>query len=380
MTYQNAIIDVRKIVIIGAVVATALAAFAVAFSTFPKVALADCPSGDCGFYDVYYDDYDTGGGYYDVYYDDYDTGYYDVYYDDYSYDYSYSYSYDYYDSYDYAYSNYNDYYAYDYNTYWYDYEPYYVDYSYDYYDYGCYYDCYDYPDYGCNYGCNPPEPEPVCTEFEASDYSIEEGDSVTLSWKTRYADSVNLSGYGSVSSNGSRTVSPDNDTTYTLKVTGHGGTDTCTVHIEVEEEDNDDLWCELDVSDNRVEEGDEVTLEWDTRGATYASINQGVGRVDEDGGEEDVEVDRDTTYRLTVRDRDGDEETCTATVRVEDEDDFSSISFTGDPVNNPPTVYLSQLPYTGIEDMSPSLMAAIVMLAGLLGIGGYFFFVKRRTA
>ncbi len=297
------------------------------------------------------------------------------------YDYGWEPEYEVYNTYDYydygwepEYQTYNtyDYYTYDSGNYWgdYYYEPYYVDYSYGYYDYdygGCYSNCYQ-------------PVEPVCA-MSASDTTIEKGDDVTLHWTSENAYSATLSGYGSVATGGNRSVSPNKDTTYTLTVRGQGGTDTCSVRINVEEdEDEDDLWCELDVSDSRVEEGDEVTLEWDTRGASYASINQGVGRVDEDGGEEEVEVDRDTTFRLTVRDNDGDEETCTATVRVDDEDDFSSISFNGDPVNNPPTVYLSQLPYTGLEDMSPSLMAAIVMLAGLLGIGGYFFFVKRRTA
>ncbi|MCI0597731.1 hypothetical protein L0Y34_01520 [Candidatus Parcubacteria bacterium] len=141
---------------------------------------------------------------------------------------------------------------------------------------------------------------------------------------------------------------------------------------------DEDISCELDVSDKRVDEGDEVTLEWEIDGdADYASINHGVGRVDEDGGEEDVEVDRDTTFRLTVRDDDGDEDTCSVTVRVDEENDFSSVDFEGDPVNNPPVVYLSQLPYTGLEDMTPSMIAFWAMLVALLGIGGYFVFVKR---
>jgi len=379
----------------------------------------DCGGWEEG-YDTYipYDDYDYSWDQgYDTYipYDDYDYSWdegYDTYipYDDYDY---------YYDDSYYAYS---DYYVYEYEDYYYsDYGSYEYDWYYDYeYDYGCHsgcnppqydycsnipgnqpsgYDCY--PDHGCNSGCNPPhdecsnipgnqpdgydchptyDHEPVCA-LSAEDYSIEEGDSTELHWTSEHATSATLTSFGSVSTGGNRTVSPTSDKTYTLTVKDNDGdTDTCSVTIRVEEEeDEDDLSCDLNVSETRVEEGDEVTLEWDIDGnATYASINQGVGRVDEDGGEEDVEVDRDTTFRLTVRDNDGDEETCSATVRVDEENDFSSIDFEGGPVNNPPVVYLSSLPYTGIEDITPSMWGFIITLFGLVGFGSYYVFVKRR--
>lgn len=317
--------------------------------------------------------------------DDYawfDSSYYPE--DDYAW-YSSSYDYDEYYTYDDWYS-YEDYYSYD------DYSDYgYYDYDYSYYPYDYYsYDYYDY-DYGCNScscsggcdtgchsGCTPHYEEPVC-DISASDTSIEDGDDVTLHWTSEGATSASLSGYGSVSTGGSRTVSPDHDTTYTLTVHGNGGSETCSVRINVDE-NNNDLSCDLNVSDSRVDEGDEVRLTWDTEGADYASINQGIGRVDEDGGHEDVDVDDDTTFRMTVRNDDGDEETCSASVRVDDDNNFSSIRFEGEPTNNPPTVYLSQLPYTGLEDMTPGLIASWIMLAALLGIGGYFFFLKRRTA
>ncbi len=137
---------------------------------------------------------------------------------------------------------------------------------------------------------------------------------------------------------------------------------------------DEDLECELDVSDTRVEEGDEVTLEWEIDGdATYASINHGIGRVDEDGGEEDVDVDEDTTFRLTVRDNHGNEDTCSVTVRVDEENNFSSIDFEGEPTNNPPqVVYLSSIPYTGLEDIDPALLSYWLMLIAGAGMLGWF--------
>ncbi len=78
-----------------------------------------------------------------------------------------------------------------------------------------------------------------------------------------------------------------------------------------------DVSCNLDASDTRVDDGDRITLEWDTDGnPNYASINNGIGRVDEDGGTERVRITDDTTFRMTVRNSRGDEDTCSVTVRV----------------------------------------------------------------
>ncbi len=143
------------------------------------------------------------------------------------------------------------------------------------------------------------------------------------------------------------------------------------------DDDDEDVSCDLSASDTRVEEGDRVTLEWETDGnPNYASINQGIGRVDEDGGDERVEIDEDTTFRMTVRNRDGDEDTCSVTVRVDDENNFSSVTFVGEPTNNPPVVYLSDIPYTGLEDINPALLSYWLMLIAGAGAGMWFLYTK----
>lgn len=140
---------------------------------------------------------------------------------------------------------------------------------------------------------------------------------------------------------------------------------------------NDNVSCDLSVSDSTVEDGDRVTLEWETDGnPSSATINQGIGRVDEDGGSERVRIDGDTTFRMTVRNSSGDEDTCTATVRVDDNNNFSSVSFVGDPTNNPPVVYLSDIPYTGLEDISPALLSYWLMLIAAAAGGVWFLYVK----
>lgn len=139
--------------------------------------------------------------------------------------------------------------------------------------------------------------------------------------------------------------------------------------------DGTDLDCELDASDTSVDEGDRVTLEWDTTDAVRASINQGIGRVDEDGGTERVTIDDDTTFRMTVEDEDGNEETCSVTVRVRDENDFSSIVIDDEPVQQNPysAVYLSDIPYTGL-DLGPWAWAYWAAIAGLVAAGAYVVF------
>jgi hypothetical protein len=144
-----------------------------------------------------------------------------------------------------------------------------------------------------------------------------------------------------------------------------------------DDDHDEDLWCDLNVSPSRIDDNDEAELSWDTRGATYAVINQGIGVVDEDGGEEEVSPNRDTTYRLTVRNNDGDTETCSATLRVDDEDNnFSSTVFIDEEPQNPPVVYLSSIPYTGAGDISPEIMAYWLLLIAGAGAGAWFLYTK----
>lgn len=264
-------------------------------------------------------------------------------------------------------------------------------YSYDYYSYyqqPSYSYTYDYPSYHYTYSCADQglqgtypncyrhQVEPVCG-ISASDSSIDRGDSTVLHWSSENATSANLSDYGSVSTGGSRTVSPSNTTTYTLRVYGQGGSDTCSVTVHVDDNHNNNLSCDLHASDRDIREGDDVTLRWNIDGnATYASINHGVGRVDEDGGSERVSPDEDTTYTLTVRDNHGDEDTCSVSINVDSDNTFSSATFYPDQPQNPNVVYLSSIPYTGLEDIDPTLLTYWALLIAAAGMGAWFLYRK----
>ncbi len=257
--------------------------------------------------------------------------------------------------------NYNSYRPYSYG----DYNPTRVTYIYDNHDY-------NYDDY------RSPKPVPTCN-INANDTSVDDGDSVTLNWSSNNATSGSITNLGSVGTSGSRSVQINGDTTYVYSVTGQGGNSSCSVHINVDDDREDAApSCDLTASDTNISEGDSTTLRWYVTGNTEsASINEGVGSVDEDGGTERVSPDEDTTYRLTVR-GEGGSRTCSVTVHV-DPDDQTNVSLNVTPTtpgNQPYTsVYLADAPYTGAGDMTTIIGSIIALVAAAL-IGGYVLFMK----
>jgi len=87
----------------------------------------------------------------------------------------------------------------------------------------------------------PPPPPPPAAAAEkptvnltAVPSTIESGQSITLSWTSENATSLDLQpGVGAVQSSGSTSVSPSESTTYTLTATGPGGTATATARVTV---------------------------------------------------------------------------------------------------------------------------------------------------
>ena len=125
---------------------------------------------------------------------------------------------------------------------------------------------------------------PTIDTFVSDDYSIQTGESATLSWDTTNAVSARINrGIGAVAVDGSRTVSPTVTTNYTLTAVGSGGEEvTRSLAIVVSD-------CDLPTvdsfaaDDTSIESGESTTLRWGTTGAASASINQGVGAVAVDG-------------------------------------------------------------------------------------------------
>lgn len=144
--------------------------------------------------------------------------------------------------------------------------------------------------------------------FEVSDSRIDEGEETKLRWDTDGCDKVRISDIGSVNDSGSKTVEPDEDTTYTLTAyDDYGGTSKSTVRVYVgdDEDDEDGDQCKIDSfksDDSYIDRGDSVDLSWRTSNCDNVSIT-GLGRVSDDGNEI---VYPYTTVTYILRATDGD--------------------------------------------------------------------------
>ncbi|MBC7836172.1 hypothetical protein H7X87_00120 [Acetobacteraceae bacterium] len=164
----------------------------------------------------------------------------------------------------------------------------------------------------------PPPPHydaPVCMLY-ASPSTIEKGNSATLSWNSTNATSATFNqGIGSVAPDGSRSVSPQQTTTYTGTFSGQGGTVTCSKTITVIVPHKPGPTCEMWVSPSSIKKGDDAKLSWASTNANSATINQGIGSVDVDDSVT-VSPNKTTTYTGTFYGSNGQQVTCNATVIV----------------------------------------------------------------
>lgn len=94
---------------------------------------------------------------------------------------------------------------------------------------------------GCKKKVAPPQaatapavvvPAPTA-QISASPSVITAGESTVLNWSSSNATSASIDGIGSVSTSGTKTVTPGYSTSYTFDVKGAGGTGTATVRVTV---------------------------------------------------------------------------------------------------------------------------------------------------
>ncbi len=158
---------------------------------------------------------------------------------------------------------------------------------------------------------------PACVNFNASEYSITPGQSVTLSWKTIYAIRASISpNVGPVPvPMGAVIVHPTVNTTYTLTVFGEDNTSgDCTVTIIVTSPDLP-VCVSFTPKYTSITRGESVTLSWTTRNATQVSIS-GLAGPFLLNGSRTVSPTMSTTYTLLVTGANGLTDSCTATVTV----------------------------------------------------------------
>lgn len=179
-----------------------------------------------------------------------------------------------------------------------------------------------------------PAAAPTIVSFDASPLALTAGESSTLSWEVEGADSVVLQPLDdAVDATGTRAVSPDSTTTYTLVATNGRGTAEAEVTISVRQPDDPPLVARFMASPDEIDPGGQSVLVWDVAGADTIVVTPGIGVVAEAAGSRIVQPTATTTYTLVATNAHGSaSENATVTVTTGGADGTPIIaSFTADP-------------------------------------------------
>ena len=154
---------------------------------------------------------------------------------------------------------------------------------------------------------------PVVALFDTSSPTITSGQEATLQWDVTGADSVSINpGMGTVPSSGTRKVSPETTTTYTLVANKMSQSARKSVTITVT-----GILPSIDhfgFNTDSIFAGQSTTLSWNVTGATSVSINPNIGPVSSTGSQS-VSPSLTTTYTLTASNSAGNP-TALATINV----------------------------------------------------------------
>jgi hypothetical protein len=143
----------------------------------------------------------------------------------------------------------------------------------------------------------PPKTEPIAPsvpaataalaidEFTVEPQMVSSGTAATLKWSVKNASEVRIEpGIGVVGASGTRSVSPQQATTYTLTAKGANGaskTETVTVQVAA----SPPAIQEFSASRTEIEPGQAVVFHWKVSGAEEVSIDQGIGKVQPQGSQ-----------------------------------------------------------------------------------------------
>jgi hypothetical protein len=169
--------------------------------------------------------------------------------------------------------------------------------------------------------------------FSASPISIMLGESTTLSWSTENAETVTIRpSIEGVELNGSMTVSPTQDTTYIITVTGIAETITSSVDVEVYQTPT----ATLTIVPDTIIKGDTTQLTWRTEHADSCEITPDIGEIACNGNYAVMPNDT-TTYAITATGPGGTaNDTATVTVTIPNPITLAITSHaTGDMITRP---------------------------------------------
>jgi len=141
------------------------------------------------------------------------------------------------------------------------------------------------------------EPLPEILSFAASATEIIDGESIALSWEVVDADLVMITpGIGSVDAIGEMTVTPTEDTTYTLTATNARGSDTADLDIEVFPRL---AILSFEAEPAQISPGQTSRLSWQVENSASVTLS-GVAGEQAPSGFIDVMPDETTDYTLTA--------------------------------------------------------------------------------
>ncbi len=173
------------------------------------------------------------------------------------------------------------------------------------------------------------------SNFAASPELVEPGDSSVLSWKVSGADNITIEpGIGTVSSNGSLSISPSETTTYKLIAAGDGEEKVALCKVTVNEGSQKErlkeplLISSFDASPDFINSGESAVLNWHVYGVSNVSIEPDIG-IGKPAGTANVSPSKTTTYKLTASNGDKEDVAyCTITVKensTSPEDSLTSV-------------------------------------------------------
>lgn len=165
--------------------------------------------------------------------------------------------------------------------------------------------------------------------FNGSPMTVTAGQSSTLSWQTENADTVEISGVGTVAQSGTTVVTPTQNTSYTLTARNRFGETTAQVSISVRPAAMPNI-LRFSAAPAEIGAGESATLIWQVENATDVAISS-LGSVSPTGNST-VNPTQTTTYTLTARNASG-EVNATATVTVIQ--GVRIVSFTAAPSTSP---------------------------------------------
>jgi len=142
-------------------------------------------------------------------------------------------------------------------------------------------------------------PTPVFLRCQVTPANIIQGETASLAWQTENADQVTLSGVGAVALSGSQTVSPAQNTTYTLTATNANGSISCPLTVQVTSGEVPRI-ISLTASPTQILAGKSTTLTWQVENADEVTIS-GVGPVDPNAGAVQVSPTETIAYTLVAK-------------------------------------------------------------------------------